>query len=83
MDIFTSNRYRKDLGIQTLTATGLHRNDGKILLVFLALTIRGRFFVAMHHRFANALPFDEPVGFAAVDGYVVHANLFRRARLPS
>ena len=81
MDVFTGNRYCKDLGIQSLATAGCTGNDGKILLVFLTLAIGGRFFIAMHYRFANTLPFNEPVGFATVDGHVIHADLLVRSAL--
>ena len=76
MDILAANGHGENLGLQTFSATRCAWNGGEIFLVFFALGIARRVFIAAHDGFAGAFPIDAPARFAAVDGHVVDENLF-------
>ncbi len=78
MDVLAAHGNCEDLGVQALAAAGCARDDGKVLLVLLALTVGGGLLVAVHDRLADALPLDEPVGFAAIDRDVINPDLLPR-----
>ena len=78
MDVLVVHRDRQDGRIEALAAARRTRDDRKVALVFLALAIARSFLVAMRDRRRDALPFDEPVGLASIDRYVVDADLLAR-----